>query len=104
MEGDDILLAEVDTEAEEPQKRDEWMTTLPPERKVIILIILPETYNICSLSLFSVVFLQHGITTQSTKAFSQSGKEGRGDTSIWTDNPLEKAQKAKQRSISITLT
>lgn len=32
MEGDDILLAEMDVKAE--PKRDEWMTTLPPERKV----------------------------------------------------------------------
>lgn len=32
MEGDDILLAEMDVKA--PPKRDEWMTTLPPERKV----------------------------------------------------------------------
>ena len=32
MEGDDELLAEMDVK-EEP-KRDEWMTTLPPERKV----------------------------------------------------------------------
>lgn len=32
MEGDDILLAEVEVKA--APKRDEWMTTLPPERKV----------------------------------------------------------------------
>lgn len=32
MEGDDLLLAEMDAKA--PPKRDEWMTTLPPERKV----------------------------------------------------------------------
>lgn len=37
MEGDDILLAEPQPEAEQPKKRDEWMTTLPPERKVRIL-------------------------------------------------------------------
>lgn len=30
MPGDDELLAETKL----PQKRDEWMTTLPPERKV----------------------------------------------------------------------
>uniref|UniRef100_A0A1D1ZHX4 DnaJ subfamily C member 14 n=1 Tax=Anthurium amnicola TaxID=1678845 RepID=A0A1D1ZHX4_9ARAE len=66
MEGDDVLLAET----EQPPKRDEWMTTLPPERK-------------------------DGITMQST-SFSRTRKEGRGDTSIWTDNPLDKAQKAKQ--------
>jgi len=33
MEGDDVLLAEL--EVKEPPKRDEWMTTLPPERKVL---------------------------------------------------------------------
>lgn len=32
MEGDDELLAEV--EVKEAPQRDEWMTTLPPERKV----------------------------------------------------------------------
>lgn len=32
MEGDDLLLAE--TEVKVAPKRDEWMTTLPPERKV----------------------------------------------------------------------
>ncbi|KAI8002892.1 hypothetical protein LOK49_LG08G00859 [Camellia lanceoleosa] len=52
-----------------PPKRDEWMTTLPPERKP-------------------------GVPTQSTK-FSRTSKDGRGDTSIWTDNPSERAQKAK---------
>lgn len=32
MEGDDVLLAETEVKVE--PKRDEWMTTLPPERKV----------------------------------------------------------------------
>ncbi|KAB1220665.1 hypothetical protein CJ030_MR3G009385 [Morella rubra] len=67
MEGDDELLADMDIK-EEP-KRDEWMTTLPPERKP-------------------------GMTTQSSK-FSSRSKEGRGDTSIWTDTPSDRAQKAK---------
>ncbi|XP_027158436.1 uncharacterized protein LOC113760061 [Coffea eugenioides] len=67
MEGDDILLA--DMEAKVEPKRDEWMTTLPPERKP-------------------------GMTMQSTK-FSRSSKEGRGDTSVWTDTPSDQAQKAK---------
>ncbi|XP_022718240.1 uncharacterized protein LOC111276730 [Durio zibethinus] len=67
MEGDDELLAEVEVKA--PPKRDDWMTTLPPERKP-------------------------GVTMQSTR-FSKSSKEGRGDTSIWTDTPSERAQKAK---------
>lgn len=34
MEGDEALLADMDTKVE--KKRDEWMTTLPPERKVCI--------------------------------------------------------------------
>ncbi|KAK6129596.1 hypothetical protein DH2020_036667 [Rehmannia glutinosa] len=68
MEGDDILLAEMDAKA--APKRDEWMTTLPPERKA-------------------------GVTMHSTRTFSKSSKEGRGDTSAWTDTPSERAQKAK---------
>ncbi|KAG0464090.1 hypothetical protein HPP92_019725 [Vanilla planifolia] len=68
MEGDDELLA---FNEEEPKaKRDEWMTELPPERKP-------------------------GMPVQST-TFSRFGKEGRGDTSMWTDTPLDKSRKAKQ--------
>ncbi|XP_073124524.1 uncharacterized protein [Henckelia pumila] len=67
MEGDDILLAELDVKV--APKREEWMTTLPPERKP-------------------------GMSMHSTK-FSKSSKEGRGDTSVWTDTPSERAQKAK---------
>lgn len=66
MEGDDILLAELDVKV--APKREEWMTTLPPERKP-------------------------GVSMHSTK-FSKSSK-GRGDTSVWTDTPSERAQKAK---------
>ncbi|KAG8378403.1 hypothetical protein BUALT_Bualt08G0133800 [Buddleja alternifolia] len=69
MEGDDILLAEMD--AKEAKKRDEWMTTLPPERKA------------------------GGVPMHSTRSFSKNSKEGRGDTSAWTDTPSERAQKAK---------
>ncbi|KAG6543258.1 hypothetical protein Mapa_015339 [Marchantia paleacea] len=58
-------------EAKEPA-RDEWMTVLPPER-------------------------QAGRPTQQSTFFSRSEKSGRGDTSIWTDTPLEKAQKAKMQ-------
>ncbi|XP_027365342.1 uncharacterized protein LOC113872196 [Abrus precatorius] len=67
MEGDDELLAQTEVKVE--PKRDEWMTTLPPERKP-------------------------GMTMQSTK-FSRGSKEGRGDTSAWTDTPSDRAQKAK---------
>lgn len=68
MEGDDELLAK--TEVKVAPSRDEWMTTLPPERK------------------------PGGMPTQS-RSFSKNSKEGRGDTSVWTDNPLDRAQKAK---------
>ncbi|XP_051139807.1 uncharacterized protein LOC127257431 [Andrographis paniculata] len=68
MEGDDILLAELDAKA--APKRDEWMTTLPPERKP-------------------------GMSMHSTTSFSKTSKAGRGDTSAWTDTPSERAQKAK---------
>ncbi|KAI4352862.1 hypothetical protein L6164_007073 [Bauhinia variegata] len=68
MEGDDVLLAE--TEVKVDPKRDEWMTTLPPERK------------------------PGGMTMQST-TFSRGTKEGRGDTSVWTDTPSDRGQKAK---------
>uniref|UniRef100_A0A803M2P9 DUF3752 domain-containing protein n=1 Tax=Chenopodium quinoa TaxID=63459 RepID=A0A803M2P9_CHEQI len=68
MEGDDVLLAELEVKA--PPKRDEWMTTLPPERK------------------------RGGMPTHTTN-FSRTAKEGRGDTSAWTDTPSGHAQKAK---------
>ncbi|KNA05650.1 hypothetical protein SOVF_188390, partial [Spinacia oleracea] len=28
-------------------------------------------------------------------SFSRTAKEGRGDTRVWTDNPPDRAQKAK---------
>lgn len=68
MDGDDELLAQTEVKVE--PKRDEWMTTLPPERK------------------------PGGVSMQSTQ-FSRGSKEGRGDTSIWTDTPTDRAQKAK---------
>ncbi|XP_048559446.1 uncharacterized protein LOC125543390 [Triticum urartu] len=70
LEGDEELLA-VPKQPEAPPTRDEWMTTLPPERKA-------------------------GVPMHSTTAFSMNGKEGRGDTSAWTDSPLDRAQKAQQ--------
>ncbi|WVZ70458.1 hypothetical protein U9M48_019127 [Paspalum notatum var. saurae] len=68
LEGDDELLA--GPKLAHAPKRDEWMTTLPPERKA-------------------------GVPMHST-TFSMNGKEGRGDTSVWTDTPLDRAQKAQQ--------
>ncbi|KAL2932195.1 GPALPP motifs-containing protein 1 [Bienertia sinuspersici] len=53
MEGDDVLFAELEVKA--PRKRDEWMTTLPHERK------------------------PGGMPMHSTQ-FSRTTKEGRGDT------------------------
>ena len=38
------------------------------------------------------------MTTQST-TFSKSSKAGRGDTSVWTDTPSERAQKAKMKYV-----
>ncbi|KAH7681505.1 DnaJ domain-containing protein [Dioscorea alata] len=67
LEGDEELLAVV----KEAPKRDEWMTTLPPERKP-------------------------GMPTRQSTSFSKTGKEGRGDTSVWTDSPIDRAEKAKQ--------
>lgn len=67
MEGDEELLAETKL----PPSRDEWMTTLPPEKKA------------------------GGVSMHSTTAFSRTTKEGRGDTSAWTDTPHDKTQKAK---------
>jgi len=32
-----------------------------------------------------------------SRSFSRNTKEGRGDTSAWTDSPLDKAEKAKQK-------
>ncbi|XP_042515050.1 uncharacterized protein LOC122089412 [Macadamia integrifolia] len=52
-----------------PQKREEWMMTLPPERKP-------------------------GMTMHSTSSFSKTTK-GRGDTGVWTDTPMGRAQQAK---------
>ncbi|KAG5575651.1 hypothetical protein H5410_055785 [Solanum commersonii] len=69
MEGDDLLLAEMEVKV--APKRDEWMTTLPPERKAGV------------------------VSMHSKTSFSKSSKEGRGDTSAWTDTPSDRAQKAK---------
>ncbi|KAG4206087.1 hypothetical protein ERO13_A04G142550v2, partial [Gossypium hirsutum] len=55
MEGDDELLVH-EVEVKVPPKRDEWMTTLPPESKP-------------------------GVTKQSARS-NKNGKEGRGDTGV----------------------
>ncbi|KAG9153043.1 hypothetical protein Leryth_012303 [Lithospermum erythrorhizon] len=73
MEGDDILLAEMKTDI--GPKRDEWMTSLPPERK------------------------PGGMPRHST-TFNRNSKEGRGDTSAWTDTPIERAHKARMKYAS----
>lgn len=39
---------------------------------------------------------------QSTK-FSRGPKEGRGDTSAWTDTPSDRAQKAKMKYVSSSI-
>ncbi|PRQ35592.1 putative DnaJ domain-containing protein [Rosa chinensis] len=70
MEGDEELLAGDVSGVKAARKRDEWMTELPPERK-------------------------HGMSTRQSTMFSRSAKQGRGDTSGWTDAPSERAWKAK---------
>jgi hypothetical protein len=45
------------------------------------------------------VFQPGGVSMQSTQ-FSRGTKEGRGDTSIWTDTPTDRAQKAKMKYVS----
>ncbi|KAG2330228.1 hypothetical protein Bca4012_020183 [Brassica carinata] len=69
MEGDAELLAA--TEVKPVPKRDEWMTTLPPERKTGVPV------------------------QQSTTTFGRNAREGRGDTTAWTDTPMDKAERAK---------
>ncbi|KAG5628818.1 hypothetical protein H5410_000535 [Solanum commersonii] len=56
-------------------KRDEWMTTLPPERK-------------------SGVVRMYSMTR-----FSKSSKEGHGDTSAWTDTLSVRARKVKMNHL-----
>ncbi|KAF3795554.1 GPALPP motifs-containing protein 1 [Nymphaea thermarum] len=69
LPGDEELLAG----GKQLPTRDEWMTTLPPERAP-------------------------GLSMHST-SFSKGGKEGRGDTSLWTDTPDEIARKARMRNL-----
>ncbi|CAN8246761.1 unnamed protein product [Cochlearia groenlandica] len=69
MDGDEELLAA--TEVKPVPTRDEWMTTLPPERKAGVVV------------------------QQSTTTFSRNAREGRGDTTVWTDTPMDKAERAK---------
>lgn len=55
MEGDEALLADMDVKVE--KKRDEWMTTLPPERKVCISSNLA-AYLSCFLTSSYIEFSQ----------------------------------------------
>ncbi|KAG5524920.1 hypothetical protein RHGRI_031561 [Rhododendron griersonianum] len=73
MEGDDVLLAEMDVKV--GPKRDEWMTALPPERKP-------------------------GVTTQTTQ-FSRTSKDGRGDTKAYNEAAaLASKQQEKKETTS----
>ena len=45
----------------------------------------------------NTIVSQAGVPMHSTTSFSMNGKEGRGDTSAWTDSPLDRAQKAQQK-------
>jgi hypothetical protein len=107
LAGDDELLAGP-KESQRPT-RDEWMTTLPPERKVndrniylcnCFIYNPPKYAYFIVISYMYVIFFylsQAGVPMHSTTSFSMNGKEGRGDTSVWTDTPLDRAQKAQQR-------
>lgn len=44
-----------------------------------------------------MVFLQPGGMPMHSTSFSRIAKEGRGDTWAWTDNPSDRAQKAKMK-------
>ncbi|KAK9941392.1 hypothetical protein M0R45_017996 [Rubus argutus] len=70
VEGDEELLAADIGGGKAARKREEWMTKLPPERK-------------------------HGMSAMQSTRFSRSTRQGRGDTSGWTDAPSERARKAK---------
>ncbi|CAI5955853.1 unnamed protein product [Closterium sp. NIES-64] len=69
LPGDDELLG---TAKREGMERETWMTELPPER-------------------------QARPPAQTNTFFSRSDKVGRGDTSAWTDNPEQRAARAKQQ-------
>ncbi|TYI88564.1 hypothetical protein E1A91_D04G219100v1, partial [Gossypium mustelinum] len=89
MEGDDELLVH-EVEVKVPPKRDEWMTTLPPESKLHKRHNRFLSFGI-NPSILLCIF--HCVTKQSARS-NKNAKEGRGDTSVWTDTPLELAQKA----------
>lgn len=44
-----------------------------------------------------MLFLQPGGMPKHSTSFSRNAKEGRGDTSAWTDTPSDRAQKAKTK-------
>ncbi|KAK6802569.1 hypothetical protein RDI58_000349 [Solanum bulbocastanum] len=71
------MKAELQARLQVARKRDEWMTTLPPERK-------------------SGVVRMYSMTR-----FSKSSKESRGDTSVWTDTPSVRAQKVKMNHLEL---
>lgn len=105
MEGDAELLAA--TEVKPVPKRDEWMTTLPPERKVRETTFEFENAFFFFLTIFigfrnsvssGLLRLQTGVPVQqSTSTFSRNAREGRGDTTAWTDTPMDKAERAKMK-------
>lgn len=72
MEGDDALLAE--TEVKVAPRRDEWMTTLPPERKVSpfypLIVCLWETYYVRVVKLNEIKPASSGSHTNVTQRLS----------------------------------
>ena len=59
-----------------PAQREEWMTALPPEKKL------------------SAAGVAQQLSQRSVTAFSLSGVKERGDTTGWTDTPQQKAMRA----------
>jgi hypothetical protein len=62
-----------------------------------ILISSHQSSNLNYHMITSNLFSQPGGMPTQSRSFSKNSKEGRGDTSVWTDNPLDRAQKAKMK-------
>ena len=77
------------------------MTTVKPATSLTLFVNrnLRHTYPQFLLlgPLLAFLFLQPGGMPMHSRQFSRTTKEGRGDTSAWTDSPLDRAQKAKMK-------
>lgn len=63
------------------------------------MVILVNDLRLFQIISLIYVFQPGGVSMQST-TFSRGTKEGRGDTSAWTDTPTDRAQKAKMKYVS----